>query len=228
MTSDSEPCESTAPAATDTTASVRKSLLDQAREIQAVAQSGLAFSKDQYDIERFKHLSEIAAELVAKHSAHSKDYLGKIFSAERGYATPKIDVRAAVFDEDRILLVKERDSSGWTLPGGYADVNESLSHAAEREVLEESGLSVKARKVAAIFDHRKHGYKPHLYHFYKIYVVCDLAGGTRSSSIETSESQYYSKTQVACLDLDPGRGTLAHILRMFDHRDAPELPADFD
>jgi len=152
----------------------------------------------------------------------------KVFSAEAGYVTPKIDVRAAVFKDGKILMVKERESDAWTLPGGYVDVNESLSIAGEREVFEESGLEVKSRKVAAIFDHRKHGYKAHLYHFYKIYLICDLLGGSAISNIETSEVAYFSKEEIEHLTLDPARITRAHALRMFDHYLNPELPADFD
>lgn len=122
-----------------------KSLLDLSREIQAISKSGLAFSKDPYDIERFKQLVDIAAELISKHSIHSKEFINNVFSAEAGYVTPKLDVRAAAFKDQKILMVKEKDSSAWTLPGGYVDVNESLSTAIEREVFEESGLTVKVR-----------------------------------------------------------------------------------
>jgi ADP-ribose pyrophosphatase YjhB (NUDIX family) len=159
---------------------------------------------------------------------HSKEFISKVFSADMGYITPKIDVRAAVFNGGKLLMVRERESNAWTLPGGYVDVNESLSIAAEREVLEESGLHVKAKKVAAIYDHRKHGYKAHLYHFHKIYVICDLLGGSEQTNIETIEVSYFSKSEIEALPLDPGRVTLAHALRMFDHYSHPELATDFD
>lgn len=213
---------------------MEKSLLDLSREIQAISKSGLAFTKDPYDVERFKQLEAIAAELISKQSLHSKEFIENIFSAEAGYATPKIDVRAAVFKGGyKILMVKEKDSNAWTLPGGYVDVNESLSSAAEREVLEESGHKVKSRKVAAIFDHRKHGYKKHLYHFYKIYLICDLLGGSSDAikedlNHETVEVAYFSKKEIESLVLDPGRSAKAHVLRMFDHFTQPELPTDFD
>jgi ADP-ribose pyrophosphatase YjhB (NUDIX family) len=207
---------------------MEKTLLDFSREIQAISSSGLYFSKDPYDLQRFKQLNEIAAELIAKHSLHSKQFVSKVFSAESGYVTPKIDVRGAIFANNRILMVKEQASSAWTLPGGYVDVNESLSQAIEREVLEESGFLVKAKKVAAIFDHRKHGYKPHLYHFYKIYLVCDLVGGTENTNIETSEVGYFAASDLDSLPLDPGRITKEHVLRMFDHYSQPSLLADFD
>jgi ADP-ribose pyrophosphatase YjhB (NUDIX family) len=207
---------------------MEKSLLDLSREIHAISRNGMTFSKDPFDVERFKQLGEIAAELISKHSLHSKEFLNKVFSAEAGYVTPKIDVRAAIFKDGKLLMVKEKQSNAWTLPGGFVDVNESLSTAAEREVLEESGLEVKARKVAAIFDHRKHGYKAHLYHFYKMYVLCDLIGGAMKTNIETRDSTYFSKSEIESLRLDQARITKAHALRMFDHQLDQSLPTDFD
>lgn len=205
-----------------------KTLLDLSREVQAIAQSGLAFSKDPFDIDRFKQLTSIAAELIANNSSHQKEFLENIFAAESGYATPKLDVRAAVFNNDKILLVKESSTNAWTLPGGFVDVNEPLSHAAEKEVFEESGYTVQTRKVAAIFDSRQHEYKPHLYHFYKIYVICELKGGSAKTSIETTDVAYFFESEIENLSLDTVRITKKHILRMFDHHTQPSLSVDFD
>lgn len=173
-------------------------------------------------------MQEIASTLVARHSSHAKEYIHRVFSAEAGYATPKLDVRAAAFRDAKILLVRERDSAGWTLPGGFVDVNESLREAVTREAKEESGFEVVPRKIAAIFDHRKHGYKPHLYHFYKIYVLSEIAGGQVSPSIETSEVKFFSRGEINELFLDPGRATRAHIDRMFEHFADQSLQTDFD
>ena len=205
-----------------------RTLLDISREIQAISQSGLSFSKDPYDIERFEQLQNIASDLIARHTTHSKEYIDRVFSVEQGYATPKIDVRGAVFKDQKILLVKERESAGWTIPGGYVDINESLSTAVEREVREESGYAVKAKKVASIFDHRKHGYKKHLYHFYKIYMLCTLVGGIEKTSIETSEIDFFTEEQLDSLTLDAGRVTKDHIVRMFYHHREQNTPTDFD
>lgn len=184
---------------------MKKSVLELGREIQAIAQNGLAFSKDPFDIERFHQLETIAFDLLSRHSDLSKEHVGKIFSLEQGYQTPKIDVRGAVFKNNRIVMVKEK-SGGWTLPGGYVDVNETLSQAVEREVYEESGLFVKATKIASIFDHRKYGYKPHLYHFHKIYILCDLKGGSEKTNMETIDITWFSKNEIATgILLDQGR-----------------------
>lgn len=193
-----------------------------------IAQSGLSFSKDPFDQDRFKQLVDVVSTLVARHTTHPKEYIDRVFSAEAGYVTPKLDVRAAAFKDSKILMVRERESSGWTLPGGFVDVNESLSEATSREVEEESGFVVKPRKIAAIYDHRKHGYKPHLYHFYKFYVLCEIDGGSSSTSIETSGVDFFSRDQIENLNLDPGRVTRMHVLRMFDHFNDRTLQTDFD
>ncbi len=183
---------------------MERSFMDIAREIQAIAQSGLSFSIDPFDKERFKQLVDVASTLVARHTNHPKEYIDHVFSAESGYVTPKLDVCAAAFRDSKILMVRERESSAWTLPGGFVDVNESLREAASREVKEESGFLVKPLKVAAIYDHRKQGYKPHLYHFYKFYVICEIDSGTASTNIETTAVEFFSRCQVGSLDIDPG------------------------
>jgi hypothetical protein len=155
---------------------MKKTFLDLSREVQAISQSGLAFTKDPFDLIRYKQLTDIAAELIALNSEHPKEFLNNIFASEAGYATPKLDVRAAVFKDDKILMVKEGISSAWTLPGGYIDVNESLSVAAEKEVFEESGFVVKTAKVAGIYDSLKHEYKPHLYHLADSTSKCTTRG----------------------------------------------------
>jgi ADP-ribose pyrophosphatase YjhB (NUDIX family) len=209
---------------------MESTLLDACREIQAISQSGLAFSKDPYDRERYQRLTAIASDLIAGHTGHSKEYIERIFSAETGYATPKLDVRGAVIADDRILMVRERSTQRWTLPGGYVDVGESLSEAVEREVREETGLEVRARKIAGVFDHRKHGYKAHLYHFYKVYLVCELVGGQPGpqTNVEVSAVAFFSEPELQGLELDPGRVARSHLLRVFEHARSPLLPADFD
>jgi ADP-ribose pyrophosphatase YjhB (NUDIX family) len=207
---------------------MKKTLLDLSREVQAISQTGLAFSKDPYDLIRYKQLVDVAAELIAVNSGHTKEFLNNIFSGETGYATPKLGTRVAVFRGDKILMVKESASGAWTLPGGYVDVNESLSASAEKEVFEESGFIVKSQKVAAIFDCRKHEYEPHLYHIYTIFVICELTGGSAKTSIETTDVAFFSKAEIEELKLDSGRITKKHALRMFDHHAQPALPVDFD
>lgn len=210
------------------TADPQTQWLDWARKIQAIAQTGLSFTDGIYDRERYHELSALATEILAEHSDLSASRLTGIFSADAGYTTPKLDVRAAVMDAGRILLVRETESGAWTLPGGYVDVNEPLSRATEREVFEESGILARAIKVCGIYDHRRHGYKPHLYHFYKIYMLCEPTGGTLAASIETSEARYFTREDVSSLSLDPGRVARVHVERMFEHWEKQDLPTDFD
>ena len=116
-----------------------------ARELQALAQTGSHFATSDYDRERYHRISEIAAEIFAKQGDIEGSKIRTIFAAQSGYATPKVDVRAAVFRDRKVLLVQERSDGLWTLPGGWADVNDSPSEAVEKEVVQESGFKVRAQ-----------------------------------------------------------------------------------
>jgi ADP-ribose pyrophosphatase YjhB (NUDIX family) len=157
-------------------------------------------------------------------------WVEKLFAAETGYATPKVGVRGAVFGEDgRILLVREvADSGRWSLPGGWAEVNQSPSEAVVREVLEESGFTVSVRKLAAVYDRTRH---PHLpprpFHIYKLFFVCDIVGGEAQTSSETSEVAFFAEDEVPG-DLSIGRVLPYQITRMFEHARSSTLPTDFD
>ena len=154
----------------------------------------------------------------------------KLFAAETGYATPKVGVRGAVFGEDgRILLVREvADSGRWSLPGGWAEVNQSPSESVVREVLEESGFAVSVRKLAAVYDRSRH---PHLpprpFHIYKLFFVCDVVGGKAQTSSETREVAFFAEDEVPG-DLSIGRVLPYQITRMFEHARSSTLPTDFD
>jgi ADP-ribose pyrophosphatase YjhB (NUDIX family) len=149
-----------------------------------------------------------------------------LFKAERGYATPKIEVRGAVVREDRILLVREREDGGWTLPGGWADVGDSPSAMVVREVKEESGFDVVPRKLAALFDRNKHPHPPEPTHAYKVFFLCELIGGEATPSFETPEVDFFSRTQLP--KLSRARITEFQIEHMFEHAAHPEWPTTFD
>lgn len=171
-------------------------LLTLSREIAAIAQAGLTFTKDPFDKERFVRLQEIASELI-QDAAGIPDFAWPV---ELGYPTPKVDVRAVVFSDSKVLLVKERSSNQWTTPGGWADVNFSPSQNAEKECLEESGYLVKARAITSIKDRDQAGYPPHPHAVYKIYILCDLLGGEPHPSIETCEVQFFPLDELPELD----------------------------
>jgi ADP-ribose pyrophosphatase YjhB (NUDIX family) len=198
-----------------------------ARELRAIAQNGLSFSKDQYDLQRYARVRELAASLVAQGWDESREAVLDLFRQDAGYATPKIDVRGAAFLDGRVLMVREISDGKWTLPGGWADVNQSPSESVVREIAEESGFQARALKLAAVHDYQRSN-RPglRLDSIYKLFFICEIIGGAARPSDETSEVAFFSRGDLPPLSL--GRTTAAQIDRMFEHREHPGLPADFD
>jgi len=165
-----------------------------ARELEASAQTGLHFAVDPHDRERYRRLREIAAELLADASGLTTDEVLGWSAAEFGYATPKVDVRAFVLSDDGLLLVREDSDEGrWTLPGGWADVNESPSEAVVREVREESGYEVETRGLLGVLDRSRQGHLPAFpYHVYKLFFHCTITGGAPRPTAESSESGFFA------------------------------------
>ena len=200
--------------------------LEWARELQAIAQNGLAYSKDPFDIERFEQVRELAAEIMACHADVDPSYVRDLFASEVGAATPKTDVRGAVFQEDKILLVRERRDGRWTLPGGWADVNESPAESVVREVYEESGYRTRVLKLLAVYDKKKHDHPPHPIHAYKLFFMCEIVGGEPSHSKETDGVAFFGENEIP--ELSAARVTPAQIARLFELYRHPEWPTDFD
>jgi ADP-ribose pyrophosphatase YjhB (NUDIX family) len=196
------------------------------RELRAIAQIGLTFSRDPFDRQRFERIQELSACLIAGELNESRDSLLEFFRGHTGYATPKVDVRAAAFSEGRILLVREISDGFWTLPGGWADVNQSPAECVVRELKEESGFEARALKLAAVYDYRKRNRPHHLDSIYKLFFICELTGGSAQVSIETSAASFFARDALPPLSV--GRTTVAQIERMFEHLESPDLPADFD
>ena len=200
--------------------------LDWARALQAMAQDGIAYSKDPFDVERFQKVREVAVEMMAAHTGLDLEQVRDMFAYEQGYATPKVDVRGAVFRDDKILLVRERRDMLWTLPGGWADVGDSPSEAVEREVWEESGYRARAVKLLALYDRNRHAHPPHPQHIYKAFFLCDLLGGEAAESIETAGVGFFAEDDLPPLSLP--RVLPEQIARVFAHYRHPEWPTDFD
>ncbi len=198
------------------------------RRLQAIAQSGLTYAKDPYDVERYEQVRRIAAEIAASHSERTADHIDALFSAEAGYATPKLDIRAVVLDEEeRVLLVREREDGLWTLPGGWVDVGESPRESVEREVEEESGYEVRAVSLLAVWDRDKHPHPPIPFHVYKLYFQCELLGGDPlAASTETEGVGFFSKDALPELSL--GRVTPQQIGRLIELATDSEGSAAFD
>jgi ADP-ribose pyrophosphatase YjhB (NUDIX family) len=200
-------------------------LLEWARELQAIAQTGVAYSEPSvHDRERYARVRHIAAEMVASNG--EVEGIDALFAVETGHATPKLDVRGAVFSHDGILLVKEPE--GWSLPGGWVDVGESPAGAVEREVLEESGYLVRAAKLLALQDRDRQGYPPHAWHVWKAIFLCELVDDEqRKLGAETSDARFFTRDRLP-EPLRVGASTRALIDRCYDHREHPEWPTEFD
>lgn len=200
--------------------------LEWAREIQAIAQTGIHFAENEYQRERFKRLEEIAAEIVSESSELNYKPLIDIFRSQVGYATPRVDVRAAVFQAGKLLLVRERQDGGWTLPGGWADVGDIPSKAAERETWEEAGFKVKALRVIGVYDANRTG-PPELFHAVKIVYLCELLGGEARPSMETSEVAFFGEDEIPIV-LSGERTKPRHISDAYAANFNPSIPTVFD
>lgn len=164
--------------------------LDWAVELQALAQAGLFYSKDVYDLERFQRIRDIATEMIARQAELPFDKARALFCCETGYQTPKLDTRAAVFQDEKILLVQERDGL-WSLPGGWVDVNVSVGENVVKEAREEAGVDVLPRRVIALQDRDKRNKPVHAYKICKVFVLCTLLGGAFVPNSETVSSGFF-------------------------------------
>lgn len=175
--------------------------LDWAIELQAIAQNGLTFSNDLYDVERYHRIREISSEIISKHSDLSIEKVKGLFCSESGYQTPKIETRAAIFQGEKILMVKENDGL-WSLPGGWVDVNQTIKTNTIKEVKEESGLDIKVIRIISLLDRNKYNTPIYAYNVCKVFVLCEKTGGSFQPNIETLESNYFSLNELPPLALD--------------------------
>jgi ADP-ribose pyrophosphatase YjhB (NUDIX family) len=197
-----------------------------AREIQALAQSGQTYALNDWQTERYQRLMEIAAEIVNQHTQHPVEVIAESFKAQSGYATPKVDVRGAVFRDGKLLLVREKMDGGWTMPGGWADVGDTPAGGAEREVWEESGFRVRARKVIGVYDANR--FKPlELYHAVKLVFLCDIIGGEATISNETTEVGFFVRDEIP-QPLSGERTHPRHIENAFAAYADPDIPTVFE
>ncbi|HXW10023.1 MAG TPA: NUDIX hydrolase [Steroidobacteraceae bacterium] len=198
------------------------------RSLHALARTGLHFCRDEYDRERYEQLEAIAAELLATGAGLTPAELRRDWAGETGYVTPKIEVRGAVFraDDGKVLLVREALDGLWTLPGGWADVNDSPSGAVRREIEQEAGLHTRVVKLAALYDRNAHGHTPSIHHSWKAFFVCEVEGGELRGSYETDAVAFFDPSALPPLSL--GRCTPAQVLRMRQHWLQPGIPTDFD
>jgi ADP-ribose pyrophosphatase YjhB (NUDIX family) len=201
-------------------------VLTWARKVQAIAQNGLHFSQDSFDRERYTQLRELADSILAAELAIPLGKARALWDKEDGYSTPKVDVRGGVFDGDKVLLVRERADGKWTLPGGWVDVNDSPSGAVAREILEESGYTAKATKLAMLVDKNRHPHPPSVHHIYKLFFLCERTGGAAKLSNETDGVEFFPVGSLPELSTD--RALSTQIERLYEHQLNRALPTDFD
>jgi len=199
--------------------------LELARELFSISQSGLTYCQNEYDLERYRRMQDISAEMLEDKTGLPKETITQVFSMQSGYATPKIDVRGAVFRDGKLLLVQERADNRWAMPGGWADIGDLPSAMAEREVIEESGLIVRAAKVIAVYDANR--MEPmEFFHAYKIIFLCELLGGELRTSHETLAVDFFDPAQLP--PLSTARTDERMIAEVLAHVQDPARPTFFD
>lgn len=201
-------------------------LLNWAIELQSLAQAGLTYGKDKYDIERYQRIRDISAEMIAEKADVSFEKAKELFCNETGYQTPKIDTRAAVFKDDKILLVHEENGT-WSLPGGWCDVNMSVGDNTVKETFEEAGLTVKPVRLIAVQDRNRHNTPVYAYGVTKVFMLCSLIGGEFRANTETTESRYFSRDDIP-ENLANEKNTKEQILMCFDVAADKNFPVNFD
>lgn len=202
------------------------SWLTAARRLQAVAQNGLLYAENPHDRERYAVVRDVAAQLLADGAGADAAEVRELLLRETGWATPKVDVRAAIFEGESLLLVREADDGRWSLPGGYADVHESPGEAVAREVLEETGYLVRAERLLAVYDRSRHDHEPALPHaVYILFFACRIVGGAPSPGFEARELAFFAADQLP--ELSRTRVTERQARRLIELA-ATEAATEFD
>jgi ADP-ribose pyrophosphatase YjhB (NUDIX family) len=214
------------PRTTASQAAMTDRHLELARRLHALARTGLHFTRDEYDRERYAEIERIAAELLTGEAHEDRARLLALWRTETGYVTPKIEVRGATFRDGRVLLVRETADGLWTLPGGWVDVNETPSEAVEKEIEQESGFRARAVKLAALYDRRRHGHGESLHHGWKAFFLCEITGGEARGSYETDAVDFFDPGDLPPMSL--GRSTPRQVAGMLEHWHDRDRPTEFD
>jgi ADP-ribose pyrophosphatase YjhB (NUDIX family) len=188
-------------------------ILRAARRVQAIAQAGLHYAENEFDRQRYQELRDLSVELSAAATDMDMGKIRDLFTNETGFQTPKVDVRSVVIKDNKILLARERSDGGFSLPGGFADVNNSPSETAVKEVREETGLEVRTSRLLAVIDTDRHSFPPLEYHYYKLVFLCDLIGGKLCDSNETTEAGFFDFDNLPQLSEKRNTGQLFDLIR---------------
>ena len=200
--------------------------LEWAKQLQSIAQAGLTYSKDVYDLERFELIRNISVEMISQQADIDKTVIKDLFANETGYATPKVDIRSVVFKDNKILMVREKTDGNWSLPGGWGDIGLTPSEVAVKEVKEEAGIDVKVIKLISVLDKKCHPHPYSLYHVYKIFIQCEIIGGQPKEGIETSAVDFFAENELPSLSV--ARNTESQIQLAFKHLHNPQEMVLFD
>jgi ADP-ribose pyrophosphatase YjhB (NUDIX family) len=193
--------------------------LDMARRIQSVAQAGLEYSENKYDIDRYRQVRQLSLEIMQHFTGMEMEKLIGVFASETGYQTPKVDVRGVVFRGDQILLVRETIDGRWSVPGGWADVGYTPFEVARKEVQEESGLNVKPVRLLSVLDKTRHGHPPDIHYIYKMFILCEEIDGALTGGMETSETGFFGPVDFP--PLSEPRITMEEIRLMYAYKKDP-------
>lgn len=206
---------------------LQKKLMELALRVRSLSQNGMHYASDEYDKERYEELLQISHELSGLLSGVGKEDISRAIPLENDYVTPKVDIRAVVFNKTgEILLVKERADGLWSLPGGWADVGYTPSEVAVKEVREETGLDVVPKRLLAIHDKKCHNHPPAMHYAYKLFILCELTGGTLRTAFDILDNGFFAQDNIPPLSLE--RVTGEQIEMLFTYRDHPGLEAAID
>jgi ADP-ribose pyrophosphatase YjhB (NUDIX family) len=197
-----------------------------AKRIQAIAQAGLTYAQNDYDVERFQELRDISVAMMADISGEKIPRIQQLFANETGYQTPKVDIRGVIFKDRKILMVRERIDGCWSLPGGWADIGFSPKEVVIKEVREEAGLKVKPVKLLSVWDKKLHPHPHSPYYTYKFFILCEIVSGTIAVGMETLDVGFFGRSEIPPLSVE--RNTASQIETMFDYLDNPEKEVMLD
>ncbi|MDF2719558.1 MAG: ADP-ribose pyrophosphatase [Paenibacillus sp.] len=175
----------------------------------------MTYTENGYDIERYEELREISIEMMREQTGEPYPVVKELFASEKGYPTPKVDVRGVVFQDGKILMVREKADGKWTLPGGWADIGYTPKEVAVKEIREEAGLHVRAVKLLAVLDKKCHPHPPEPYYIYKLFILCEQTGGSPEAGLETSDVAYVGENELP--ELSQNRTTESQIRLMFEY-----------
>ncbi|ETZ21345.1 NUDIX hydrolase [Pedobacter sp. V48] len=202
-------------------------ILNYAKRLKSIAHLGLTYANNEYDIERYRELEQISLEMMNMATGLPSDQLAGYFSTAKEYITPKVDIRAVIFnDKNEILLVKEKADGKWSLPGGWADIGQSPTEAAVKEALEETGFSVKPIKLLAVLDKRCHPHPPQLDYVYKLFIQCEITSGEYNQAFDILDMGFFK--QGGLPELSKDRVLAGQIDLMFEYLNDPEKQALID